>query len=104
MLLTLYTISFVNVLVFLFGCKNNHEMRLDLLSRDNTTVMRGIAILMVVIHHLSLWFGTNILTSWGGGGVAIFMILSGYGLTMSFQKSGVKDSGGRGSLVFLSPG
>lgn len=89
MLLSLYTFLLVVLLSFIFG-QNHHEESNNLLSFDNTTVMRGVAILMVVIHHLSLWFGTNVLTSWGGGGVAIFMILSGYGLTMSYQKSGVK--------------
>lgn len=90
MLLTLYTLFFVITLVFLFGCKHSQETATGLLSRDNTTVMRGIAILMVVVHHLSLWFGTNVLTPFGGCGVAIFLILSGFGLTMSYQKSGVK--------------
>ena len=90
MLLSLYTILLVFLFYMGFGLKLDNEENNHLLSFDITTVMRGIAILMVVIHHLSLWFGTNILTSWGGGGVAIFMILSGYGLTMSYQKSGVK--------------
>ena len=90
MLLSLFSFILVILLVMGFGCHHAHEGNDHLLSFDNTTVMRGIAILMVVIHHLSLWFGTNVLTSWGGGGVAIFMIISGYGLTMSYQKSGVK--------------
>lgn len=90
MLLSLCSLMLIIILFGGFGCNHTHEGNDYLLSFDNTTVMRGIAILMVVIHHLSLWFGTNILTSWGGGGVAIFMILSGYGLTMSYQKSGVK--------------
>lgn len=89
MVLSFFSFYIVLLFVFIFGRKNANEDK-DLLSFDNTTVMRGIAILMVVIHHLSLWFGTNVLTFWGGGGVAIFMILSGYGLTMSYQKSGVK--------------
>ena len=89
MLLSLYTFLLVILLCFIIG-QNYHEDNNHLLSFDNTTIMRGVAILMVVIHHLSLWFGTNVLTPWGGGGVAIFMILSGYGLTMSYQKSGVR--------------
>lgn len=89
MILSLYSFLLVILLVVGFGW-NHHEENNHPLSFDNTTVMRGVAILMVVIHHLSLWFGTNVLTSWGGGGVAIFMILSGYGLTMSYQKSSVR--------------
>ena len=90
MLLSLYTFLIVVFCTIGFGRNSQNEGNNHLLSFGNTTVMRGIAILMVVVHHLSLWFGTNVLTSWGGGGVAIFMILSGYGLTMSYQKSGVK--------------
>ena len=90
MLLTFYAFLIVVICVIGFGRNSQNEVDNHLLSFDNTTIMRGVAILMVVIHHLSLWFGTNVLTSWGGGGVAIFMILSGYGLTMSYQKSGVK--------------
>ena len=90
MALSLITFFVILIFVYIFGKNNNHRDNGGLLSFDNTTVMRGVAILMVVIHHLSLWFGTNVLTSWGGRGVAIFMILSGYGLTMSYQKSGVK--------------
>ena len=52
MLLSLYTFLVVILLVFTFG-QNHHEESNHLLSFDNTTVMRGVAILMVVIHHLS---------------------------------------------------
>ena len=90
MLLSLCVFLIVILCILTCGRGNQAEDSNEMLSFDNTTVTRGIAILMVVVHHLSLWFGTNVLTSWGGGGVAIFMILSGYGLTMSYQKSGVK--------------
>jgi peptidoglycan/LPS O-acetylase OafA/YrhL len=87
MILSFVDLLIVIILLFAFGKRK--ETSDGLLSFNNTMVMRGIAILMVVIHHMSLWFGTNIFTPLGGGGVAIFLILSGFGLTKSYQKNGV---------------
>lgn len=56
---------------------------------NDTTVMRGLAIIFVVIHHTSTWLGYRIPI--GGGGVAIFLLLSGYGLTKSFEKNGIGE-------------
>lgn len=89
MILSIISCVIIVFCVFVFGKHTNNDNG-EVLSIQTTTVMRGIAILMVVIHHLSLWLGTNIFTPLGGGGVAIFMILSGYGLTMSYQKNGVR--------------
>lgn len=45
---------------------------------------------MVVIQHCAGGFGTNVFTPFGGTGVAIFLILSGYGLNESFKKKGLE--------------
>ncbi len=61
------------------------------MSLDYTTVMRGVAILMVMLQHLSGFvFGSRVFTPFGGGGVAIFLIISGYGLTLSSEKKGLE--------------
>ena len=55
-----------------------------------TNAYRGVAILMVVIQHCAGSLGTNVFTPFGGTGVAIFLVLSGYGLNESFKKKGLK--------------
>lgn len=54
-----------------------------------TNSYRGVAILMVVIQHCAGELGTNLFTPFGGIGVAIFLILSGFGLSESFKKKGI---------------
>lgn len=56
---------------------------------DYTTNLRGIAILFVVLHHVSNVFSSNLFTPLGGIGVSIFLILSGYGLNESYQRKGL---------------
>ena len=45
-----------------------------------------MAILMIVLMHTSCNFGMRVFTPCGGIGVAMFLILSGYGLSESFKK------------------
>ena len=60
------------------------------LSFENTECLRGIAILLVIIQHISGGFGTNLLTPCGGTGVAIFLFISGFGLNESYKINGLK--------------
>lgn len=59
------------------------------LSFDTSTILRGIAILLVIFQHIGGSLGTNLLTPLGGTGVAIFLVLSGFGLNESFKKKGL---------------
>lgn len=62
----------------------------NFMSMEYTTVLRAVAILMVMQQHLSGFiFGSRIFTPFGGGGVAIFLIISGYGLTISTKNKGL---------------
>ena len=61
--------------------------------KEYTTTMRGIAILFVVLHHVGNSSGSVIFTPLGGIGVAMFLILSGYGLNES-KKAGLFFSAG----------
>ena len=63
------------------------EVRLPLfaLDRKQSNMLRGIAILLVLLGH------TQIVTQGGFGGVALFLILSGYGLNSSCESRGLKD-------------
>lgn len=59
------------------------------MSRDYTTCMKGFAITIIMLSHCSSYWGVYY-TPLGGIGVAIFLILSGYGLNESFKKNGLK--------------
>ena len=53
------------------------------LRRDESTMLKGIAILLVLLGH------AEIITMGGAGGVALFLILSGYGLHSSCESRGL---------------
>ena len=56
-------------------------------SRRFSTSLRGIAILCILINHCLGCF-TRYVNPLGGIGVTLFLILSGYGLNMSFLRTG----------------
>lgn len=65
---------------------------LPIMSMEYTTVLRAVAILMVMLQHLSGFiFGSRVFTPFGGGGVAVFLIVSGFGLTVSARHRGIND-------------
>lgn len=61
------------------------------LNREFTESLKGVAILLVVLHHMSINTGTRIYSFLGGLGVAIFLILSGFGLSESYKKRGLTN-------------
>jgi peptidoglycan/LPS O-acetylase OafA/YrhL len=67
-------------------------LRLD---QTGTTQLKGIAILLVLISHLANMNFISLPSIFkysGAWGVAIFLILSGYGLAQSYLKDGVKSN------------
>lgn len=62
----------------------------DFMSNQFTTAMKGIAMLMIMLGHCTGGFvGGRALTPFGGVGVSLFLIASGYGLNESFKKNGL---------------
>lgn len=62
----------------------------DIANRNCTTTLRGIAILIIMIGHVGVsGFGCRLFNPFGGIGVAMFLFLSGYGLSESFKKNGL---------------
>lgn len=54
------------------------------LDRNSSTILRGIAILYILLGHTGYFV-------WGGaGGVVLFLLLSGYGLNESREKDGLR--------------
>lgn len=59
---------------------------------SNTHILRCIAILMVIMQHVGGFIiGSRIFTPFGGAGVSIFLIVSGYGLALSFKKNELRN-------------
>lgn len=77
------------LLIFISPSCNEKENNSIILSFNTSTILRGVAILLVIFQHLGGGLGTNVLTPLGGTGVAIFLILSGYGINESFKKKGL---------------
>ena len=62
----------------------DEKLSLTDLSRKESEMLRGIAILLVLLGHTEY-------IRWGGaGGVGIFLLLSGYGLNESVKRGGLK--------------
>ncbi len=61
-----------------------------LITKKETDQLKGLAILMIMVQHLSQSFGISIANPLGPIGVCLFLFLSGFGLTFSFMKNGRK--------------
>jgi peptidoglycan/LPS O-acetylase OafA/YrhL len=84
MYVTLTCIGLFSLFFVLF--RENDTREIAFMSVDYTSFLRGIAILMIILMHTSGNSGVRIFTPLGGIGVALFLILSGYGLTESYKK------------------
>lgn len=60
------------------------------LDRNYTTALKGVAILFIMYGHCAcFWPGGRLTSPFGGIGVSLFLILSGYGLNESYLKRGL---------------
>lgn len=61
-----------------------------ILQRETSRVLKGVAIAMVLICHFvgRYCHGIRLFTPLGGIGVAIFLLLSGYGLNLTWGRNG----------------
>jgi peptidoglycan/LPS O-acetylase OafA/YrhL len=62
------------------------EEKLIFLKKNHTKIMKGVAIICVVLSHIGSANNIRIAAPLGGMGVAIFLICSGYGLNESAKK------------------
>lgn len=62
------------------------------IDKETSTVLKGIAILLVILTHYPKDALTGTMfNGLGGWGVSIFLFLSGYGLYLSYSKNGLKN-------------
>ena len=85
------------VIEFLIPQKENKDF--SFMSKSHTNICRGIAAIIIICQHVAGGFGIRYLTPLGGIGVAVFLILSGYGLSESFKRKGI--GGGIGNINLL---
>lgn len=88
----IFSLFIIIIPCFIIGIltKNNDDIKNPkFLNRYNTTVCKGLAIIFIILSHLGAYFGLRILTPLGGIGVAIFLILTGYGLLESYIMNGL---------------
>ena len=89
------------LLAFIITGISSAKLQDEYFGRPNTKVMKGVAILAVMLCHLMGKFGggTTLFTPLGGIGVSIFLMLSAYGLNESFIGGGGINSGGKNVLL-----
>lgn len=64
----------------------------QIFSHDNTTILRGLAAWLIFIFHILLPFNITPLFNFiGGTCVAVFLLISGYGINESFHKKGLNN-------------
>lgn len=81
---------FLFVLLYFLFVEREKKTDTSFLSFDQTDFMRGMAILMIIVMHSCANIGgATGFSSLGGIGVALFLILSGYGLNESNKKNGI---------------
>ena len=79
-------ISAVFVVVF-FACSRQNEEK-TILGRESTASLRGLAMLLIILHHIHNRFGfySPILTQVGYLTTGVFFFVSGYGNMFSINK------------------
>jgi membrane-bound acyltransferase YfiQ involved in biofilm formation len=88
----LTTFTILSILILISFRKSVREQPLSILQ---THQMKGIAILIIIVHHVAQALGypgyLSLLHHLGFPSVAIFLILSGYGIFLSIEKKGLNN-------------
>jgi membrane-bound acyltransferase YfiQ involved in biofilm formation len=88
----LTTFAILSILILISFRKTVKERPLSILQ---TNQMKGIAILIIIVHHVSLALGNtgylSLLHHLGFPSVSIFLVLSGYGIFLSVEKKGLNN-------------
>jgi len=88
----LTTLTILSLLILISFRKGVREQPLSILQ---TNQMKGIAILIIIVHHVALVMGNagylSLFSRLGFPSVAIFLILSGYGIFLSIEKKGLNN-------------
>lgn len=87
-LFLIYTII-IAALVYIYSSRAS--LYTKFMSKEQTGILKGFAILTVLWAHSGMNYGVHGIQWIAGIGVALFLVFSGYGLSESFKKNGLKD-------------
>lgn len=81
------------LLIFIGGgyFQNKRNLTYEFFDHNHTTILKGIAILLVIWGHVGKVNSVGGIQFIAGAGVSIFLICSGYGLEMSYKKNGLDN-------------
>ena len=89
-LMTIIVISIISL--FARNSTSYNDIKIGSLSRDDTLILKGISILMVIFGHIGQVIpGMRLFTPLGAMGVGVFLFCSGYGIEKSYEKHGRKN-------------
>lgn len=84
---------FMLTILFIYGFSlSSQKQKYVFMSFEHTDILRGIAALIIMLQHFAGENGIRYLTPLGGTGVAIFLIISGFGLNESYKKYHIKNN------------
>lgn len=94
MKLTLVLVGILIVVYIITEFAQKDKSEFEFMSRTHTTVIKGLGAILVILQHVGNALGTRLTTPLGGTGVAMFLIVSGYGLNESYKSRLVKNIAG----------
>ena len=104
--LCMYGVFYGIVLVLILSYRGKTKEKQEILGKEAAGELKGIAILMVLVGHLTYMFGFLVIPltpALGAPAVDIFLFLSAFGLMSSFNNKGLKDFFKRRFAVVLIP-
>ena len=96
-------IMIITMVIFIFPDGKVTIVDNRVTSRPNTNVYRGWAMLIIMICHVTGEWLFKPFTPLGGIGVAMFLFLSGFGLSESYKKNGLNKFGQKKLLRLVLP-
>lgn len=79
------------MLLCIYLALHSEKDKISFLSKEHSYSIKGVAIILIILNHMGGIYGIRYLTPLGGIGVSMFLICSGYGLTTSYNKNGLKN-------------
>lgn len=77
--------------IIMYKNKFMEDVQLNFMCKRHTTILKGIAIIFILLNHICQSYNLNIGNPLGPIGVCIFLITSGFGLNESIKRKGKKD-------------